>query len=166
MASATYRSNTSEYTTLTLNINEIGQNNTSRIFLIEWTASLGSATGLGLGNPRTLYIYKSDGTLCGQSEIKDSSTSWHESNTYSGSFYITIDVGTTDSGSINLYGMTNTSDVESCVWNTRSYCTDIAVPYSSCTSPTLLVFNGQGVTSVVFNGQAVDSLVFNGTTIF
>ena len=166
MASATYRSNGSPYTTLTLNIFEIAKDGNLRTFQVEWVVSLGSETGLGLGNPRTLSIYKSDGTLCGQSQIKSSSDVWEASKEYRGSFNITIDVGTTDSGLIYLYGMTNTSDFTSCTWNNRSYCTDIEVVYSLSTLPTLLLFNGQPVTKVAFNCQSVTNLILNGNTIF
>ena len=162
MATATYKSNSSDSTTLTLNINEVSVNGTKRTFRVNWSVSLGSGTGLGTGNPRTLSIYKGDG-VCGQSEIKSSATVWSAGGSYDGSFDITIDVGTTDAGSISLYGMTNSSDVTSCVWNNRSYCTDIAVPYSAST---LFMFNGQSVTALVFNGQPVEHLVYNGTSIF
>lgn len=163
MATATYRSNTSDYTTLTLNIDEISANGTERTFRVNWSVSLGSSTGLGIGYARTLSIYKSDGTVCGQSVIKSSSTVWSEGGSYKGSFDITIDVGTTTEGSISLYGMTNSDSIPSCTWNNRSYCIDIAVPYSAST---LFMFNGQAVTALVFNGQPVAHLVYNGTTIF
>lgn len=163
MATATYRSNSSASTTLTLTINETARNGTQRTFRVDWSVSLGSGTGLGTGNPRTLSICKSDGTVCGQSEIKSSSEVWSEGGSDSGSFDITIDVGTNTEGSISLYGMTNSSDVTSCVWNNRSYCTDIAVSYSAST---LFMFNGQPVTALTFNGQPVTSLVFNGNVIY
>lgn len=163
MATATYRSNSSASTTLTLNIYEVGRENTKRTFRVDWSVSLGSGSGLGTGYPRTLSIYKSDGTLCGQSEIKSSSTVWSAGGSYSGSFNITINVKTTSTGSISLYGMTNTDSIGSCAWTNRSYCTDIEVAYSAST---LFWFNGNSVTTVTFNGQPVEHLVYNGSTIF
>lgn len=163
MATATYRSNSSPSTTLTLDISEVGREGTERTFRVNWSVSLGSGTGLGTGYPRTLSIYKSDGALCGQSEIKSSSTVWSAGGSYKGSFDITINVGATAEGSISLYGMTNSDSIGSCVWNNRSYCTDIAVPYSAST---LFKFNGQSVTALLFNGQPVEHLVYNGSTIF
>lgn len=163
MATATYKSNSSDSTTLTLDIYEVSVNGTQRTFRVNWTVSLGSGTGLGTGHSRTLYIYKSDGTVCGQSEIKSSSTAWSGGGTHSGSFNVSIDVGTTIAGSISLYGMTNSSNIESCTWNNKKNCTDIVVSYSAST---LFMFNNQSVTTLVFNGQPVEHLIYNGTTIF
>lgn len=160
---ATYRSNSSASTTLTLDIFEVGREGTSRTFRVNWSVSLGSGSGLGTGYPRTLSIYKSDGTLCGQSEIKSSSEVWSAGGSDSGSFDIDVNVGTTTEGTISLYGMTNTDSIGSCAWTNRSYCTDIAVSYSAST---LFTFNGQPVTTLTFNDQPVTSLVFNGNIIF
>lgn len=160
MATATYKSNTSDSTTLTLSINEHSRQGTSRTFRVDWSVTLGSGTNLS-GRSRTLYIYKSDGMLCGQSEIKSSAAAWTAGSTYTGSFDVTIDVGTTAAGSIVLYGMTNADDITSCTWT--DYCDNITVPYSAST---LFKFNGQPVTNLTFNGQPVTSLVYNGTVIY
>ena len=162
MATATYKSNTSDSTTLTLSINEYSRQGTSRTFRVDWSVTLGSGTNLS-GRSRTLYIYKSDGMLCGQSEIKSSAAAWTAGSTYTGSFDVTINVGTTTAGSISLYGMTNADDITSCTWTNRSKCTDIVVPY---TASTLFKFNGQDVTTLKFNGQSVTSLVVNGIIIY
>ena len=163
MASATYRSNSSANTTLTLTITEKARENTWRAFTVQWSVKLGSETALGASHNRILYICKSDGTVIGESTIKNN-VAWNSGKTYSGSFDVSCSVGTYNAGSIALYGKTNSTSVASCVFNNRTYCTDISVPFGASTLP--IKYNGQMVNALTFNGQAVTKLIFNGTTIF
>lgn len=163
MASATYRSNSSSNTTMTVDITETSKKTTSRTFTVKWTAKLGSSTSLGASHNRILYIYKSDGTLLGQSTIKNN-VAWDSGKTYSGSFTFTCNVGTTNAGTLVIYIQTNSTSVTSCVWTNRDYCTNLNVPFSVSALP--IKYNGQTVTALTFNGQAVTKLIFNGTTIF
>ena len=163
MASATYRSNSSANTTMTLDITESSRDKTKRTFTVKWSVKLGSNTSLLSGHNRTLYIYDSKSNILGQSDIKVNK-SWENGGSYSGSFTITCDVGTTGSGTIAMHGMTSTTSVASCTWTNRNYCTDINVSFSASNLP--ITLNGQVVTAVTFNGQAVDHLIFNGTQLF
>lgn len=158
----TYRSDSSSNTTLTLDFTEKSRSGNNVVYTVSWSVKLGSSTSLGSSHNRILYIYKSDGTLCGQSTIKNG-VAWSAGSTYSGSFDVTVNVGGTAAGTVSLYGITNSTSVTSCVWTNRSYCTNISVPFTASFTITI---DGKSVNTVVFNGNTVTHLIINGTTIF
>ena len=89
-----FRSNSSASTTMTVNLSvwRNGPDSPSTIAYatVNWSATLGSATSLGSGSNRTLYIYRSDGALLGSAVIKNG-VAWSSSTTYSGSFKVLTD---------------------------------------------------------------------------
>ncbi len=127
----TFRSNTTSNTTMTVNVYEVGRSGNAVTARVDWSVKLGSGTsnGSSSSNNRTLYIYRSDGVLLGSGLIKNSQA-WSSSQTYSGSFVIAFDVGTTLSGGWNLYIQTSTSGTESCIWTNRNYCTEFGFGWS------------------------------------
>lgn len=127
---ATFRSNSSANTNLTVTISEIGRADTRVLLRCNWSATLGSASslGAGTGNYRYLYLRKNDGTVVASTQIKTAAESWAASSTHSGSFDFWLDVGTWNAGSISLTPYTNATGTASCVWTT--YVSAISVSYS------------------------------------
>lgn len=126
----TFRSNTSANTTMTVNLVQTARGNGTVTYRVDWSAYLGSATGLGTGHPRTLYIYNnSTGAVLASSLIKASSATWNAYGTYSGSFSFSMSVGNA-AGSISTYIRTDTSSIGSCTWTNASYCTAWSTAYS------------------------------------
>ena len=140
-----FRSNSSASTTMTVNLsvwrNAPDSPSSIAYATVNWSATLGSATSLGSGSNRTLYIYRSDGALLGSAVIKNG-VSWSSSTTYSGSFNISFDAGTYSAFTWDLYIQTSAEGTQSCIWTNRSYCTNFSVSwplyYSYATAPTSL----------------------------
>lgn len=140
-----FRSNSSASTTLTVNLSvwRNGPDSPSTIAYatVNWSATLGSASSLGSGSNRTLYINRSDGALLGSAVIKNG-VAWNSSTTYSGSFNISFDAGTYNAFTWDLYIQSSAEGTQSCIWTNRSYCTNFSVSwplyYSYATAPTSL----------------------------
>lgn len=140
-----FRSNSSAYTTMTVNlsVSRNGPDSPSSVAYatVNWSVTTGSATSLGSATNRTLYIYRSDGALLGSSVIKNN-VYWVESSTYSGSFSIGFDAGTYDAFTWDLYIQTSAEGTQSCIWTNRSYCTNFGVSWplfwSYASAPTSL----------------------------
>lgn len=140
-----FRSNSSASTTLSVSLNTWRNGpditSTSAYATVNWSVTLGSATSLGSGSNRTLYVYRSDGALLGSAVIKNG-IAWNSSATYSGSFNIGFDSGTYNSFAWDLYIQTSSEGTQSCIWTNRSYCTDFSVSWplywSYATAPTSL----------------------------
>jgi hypothetical protein len=122
---------------------------------VSWSVTTGSATSLGSSssNDRTLYIYRSNGTLLGSKKIK-SSTAWNESSSYSGSFSISFDAGTYDAFTWALYIQTSSGGTQSCIWTNRDYCTNFNVSWpvywSNATAP-----SSPTISPSIFEGSAI-----------
>lgn len=129
---ATFRSNSSASTTLTVNITEIGANLTMREFRVDWSVTLGSATSLGSSTNRTLYIKDSVGGLLAAVIIKNNQT-WSAGGTYSGSFNFYADVGTYDANTYYWTPSTSSEGTASCVFT--QYVTSIAVSSAATWTP-------------------------------
>lgn len=129
---ATYRSDSSAATTLTVNITEIGANLTMREFRVDWSVTLGSATSLGSTSNRTLYIKDSVGGLLAAVIIKNNQT-WNANTTYSGSFNFYVDVGTYDANTYYWTPSTSAESPASCVFT--QYVTSIAVASAATWTP-------------------------------
>lgn len=127
---ATFRSDSSSATTMTVTLTETGRSGNNVTMLVNWSVTTGSQTSLGASSDRTLYIYRSTGTLLGSAVIKDN-VDWLKSKTYSGNFSITFSVGTTQSGTWNIYIQTSDNGTQSCIWTNRSYCTDFGMSWST-----------------------------------
>lgn len=140
-----FRSDSSASTTMTVSLsvwrNGPDSPSTVAYATVNWSATLGSATSLGSGSNRTLYIYRSDGALLGSAVIKNG-VSWSSSTTYSGNFNISFDAGTYNVFTWDLYIKTSSEGTQSCIWINRSYCTNFSVSWplywSYATSPTSL----------------------------
>lgn len=137
---------------------------------VNWSATLGSATSLGSGSNRTLYIYRSDGYLLGSGMIKNG-VSWGSSQTYSGSFNISFDAGTYDPFTWNVYIQTSSEGTQSCIWTNRSYCTDFAVSWplywSYASAPTTLSFSPNLYESTVrLSWSGAGSGIYNGISTY
>ena len=136
----TFRSDSSAYTTMTVTLTETARSNYDVTMAVNWSVTTGSATSLGSSSDRTLYIKKSsDNSTLGSAVIKDG-VYWGSSSTYSGSFSITFNVGTYNSGSLSVYIQTSNEGTQSCIWMNRAYCIDFGVSwstfYTSITAPT------------------------------
>lgn len=131
MASHTFRSDSTQYTTLKVTLTETGRSGNNVTVRVDWIASLGNQTNnnSNSNNNRTLYIYRSNGSLLGSSLIKNCK-SWVETHTYNGSFSITFDTGTTQAGTWALYIQTSDTGTQSCIWTNRSYCVNFDFSWS------------------------------------
>lgn len=155
---ATFRSNSSSSTTMTVTLSEIGRSYTAVAMRVNWSVTTGSSTSLGSASNRTLYIYRSDNVLLGSAVIK-SGVEWLSSKTYSGYFDISFDVGTYNSGSWNVYIQTSSEGTSSCIWTNRTYCTDFGMGWSifyilpSTTNPSGTTVNSGTTASFSVSGS-------------
>lgn len=126
----TFRSNSSASTTMTITMTEIGRNATQVIWNVNWSVTTGSATYLGTGSNRTLYIKRASDNATLASHVIKNNAYWAKSSTYNGSFNFTETVGHPNAGTGTYYIQTSSEGTQSCIWTNRNYCTDFNVSYS------------------------------------
>lgn len=167
-------SSTSTYYKLELNsLNRAGTELTANFKL---TVTLGSGTSCPAdttNSARTVYLYTSAGKLLGSYAVKPKSAAWKPSETYTYTFSITWDTGSTGAYNqtcyIRILCPNSTSITSPCIWNgsksTSGGSVGATFTLSDDGSSGTIKFNGNVVTTVKFNGTVLSGLYFNGTKI-